>query len=208
MITSSGNMMRKLPLFPLPDFFLFPGAVAPLHIFEPRYRQMVTDLLDTSGRIVLAAYRPTGPRTRSGPAVMPVAGLGEIVHHETLADGRFLIWVMGLGRVMVSEVPSDRLYRKTNARLVPDRYASEHADLSWRRRTHHDVRATALPANRPSPAPARRSRGWSSQVKICPLLKWRRSIWSILRRCRSRRGKGSGSRRRVGRRWRRGTLRA
>ncbi len=121
MLTSSGYMIRGLPLFPLPDFFLFPGAVAPLHVFEPRYRQMVTDLLDTSGRMVLAAYRPDGPRTDAGPGVMPVGGLGEIVHHETLADGHFLIWVLGLGRVGVAEVSSDRLYRKTDARLIADR---------------------------------------------------------------------------------------
>jgi Lon protease-like protein len=113
--------MQGLPLFPLPDFFLFPGAVAPLHIFEPRYRQMIEDLLDTSGRLVLAAYQPGGARTTAGPAVMPVGGLGEIVHHETLADGRFLIWVLGLGRVGIEEVPSDRLYRKTDVHLLADR---------------------------------------------------------------------------------------
>lgn len=112
--------MRGLPLFPLPDFFLFPGAVAPLHIFEPRYRQMVGDLLDASGRLVLAAYRPDGPMTPAGPAVQPVAGLGEIVHHETLADGRYLIWVLGLGRAKLQEVPSDRMYRKTDVELIAD----------------------------------------------------------------------------------------
>ncbi|HOX26932.1 MAG TPA: LON peptidase substrate-binding domain-containing protein [Candidatus Krumholzibacteria bacterium] len=112
--------MRGLPLFPLPDFYLFPGAVAPLHVFEPKYRQMVGDLLDTAARLVLAAYRPGGPRTGSGPVVLPVGGLGEIVHHETLADGRYLIWVLGLGRVEMQEVASDRLYRKADARLIHD----------------------------------------------------------------------------------------
>jgi len=120
MITKPGKLMHGLPLFPLPDFFLFPGAVAPLHVFEPRYRQMVSDLLDTSGRLVLAAYQAGGPRTENGPAVLPIAGLGEIVHHETLADGRYLIWVLGLGRVRVAEVPSNRLYRKTDAHLLGD----------------------------------------------------------------------------------------
>jgi len=121
MLTSSGKSMHGLPLFPLPDFFLFPGAVAPLHIFEPRYRQMVTDLLDASGRLVLAAYRRDGARVEAGPAVMPVGGLGEVVQHQTLADGRFLIWVLGLGRVGLSEVPSDRLYRKADVQLISDR---------------------------------------------------------------------------------------
>ncbi len=120
MITSSNNMLQGMPLFPLPDFFLFPGAVAPLHIFEPRYRQMISDLLDSSGRFVLAAYRPGGPRMAQGPVVGPMGGLGEIVHHETLADGRFLIWVLGLSRVSLSEVDSDRLYRKVNVTPVVD----------------------------------------------------------------------------------------
>lgn len=128
MVSASDITLRGLPLFPLPDFFLFPGAVAPLHVFEPRYRQMVGDLLDTSGRLVLAAYRPGGPRVETGPAVLPVAGLGEIVHHETLADGRYLIWVLGLGRVEVHEVPSDRLYRQADARLVADQEPEPSAD--------------------------------------------------------------------------------
>jgi len=128
MIISSGKTMRALPLFPLPDFFLFPGAVAPLHIFEPRYRQMVTDLLDTSGRMVPAAYRPDGPVSDRGPVLQGMAGLGEIVHHETLADGRYLIWVLGLGRVRLSEVPSDRLYRKADACLVVEQAPPEGAE--------------------------------------------------------------------------------
>ncbi len=111
--------MQGLPLFPLPDFFLLPGAVAPLHIFEPRYRQMVSDLLDTSGRLVIAPYSVTEKR------VLPVGGLGEIVHHETLADGRYLIWVLGLGRVELQEVVSDRLYRKADARLILDQESDE-----------------------------------------------------------------------------------
>jgi len=135
--------MHGLPLFPLPDFFLFPGAVAPLHIFEPRYRQMVDDLLDTTGRLVLAAYDPDLPLTESGPAVKSIAGLGEIVHHETLADGRFLIWVLGLGRVRLSEVPSDRLYRQTDVELVADEEpgAEVAAELAPRLRRAIDARA-------------------------------------------------------------------
>lgn len=128
MSTSANILIEGLPLFPLPDFFLFPGAVAPLHIFEPRYRQMVGDLLDVTGRLVLAAYRPEGPRVATGPAITPVGGLGEIVHHETLADGRYLIWVLGLGRVGVTEVPSDRLYRKADARLLADPEPDEDAE--------------------------------------------------------------------------------
>ncbi|MFY9343335.1 MAG: LON peptidase substrate-binding domain-containing protein [Planctomycetota bacterium] len=98
-----------VPMFPLPGAFLFPCQALPLHIFEPRYRSMVHDLLDGPGRLVIAAIR--GEVGKEPPAVFPVAGLGEIVRHERLPDGRFLIWVLGLTRVRLAEVPSDRPYR-------------------------------------------------------------------------------------------------
>jgi Lon protease-like protein len=105
----------ELPVFPLPGVFLFPGCVMPLHIFEPRYRQMVSDLLDRHGRLVMGTI-VEGQCTTSAadgvPRIHEVAGLGEIGRHEELADGRFLIWLIGLGRVRVHEIPSDRLYRQ------------------------------------------------------------------------------------------------
>ena len=101
------------PLFPLPNFFLYPGSVVPLHIFEPRYRQMIEDLLDGDGRLVMGIV----PDEHAGelcasPPVHPVAGLGEIARHEKLPDGRFLIWLFGLTRVRVQEAESERLYRR------------------------------------------------------------------------------------------------
>lgn len=97
-----------VPIFPLPGVFLFPAQLLPLHVFEPRYRQLVEDCLDGPGRIVLGTIVGEGT-----PApIMPVAGLGEIVRHEKLADGRFHLWLLGLARVRIEEVPSDRLYRQ------------------------------------------------------------------------------------------------
>ncbi len=107
-----------VPLFPLPDVYLFPGTFIPLHIFEPRYRQMVEDSLDGPGRIVIASpleYEATSTDKR--PEVHPIAGLGEIARHERLDDGRFMIWLAGLTRVhIVGEPPSERLYRKVLVR--------------------------------------------------------------------------------------------
>jgi len=102
-----------VPLFPLPDFFLYPGTVAPLHIFEARYRQMVNDLLDGPGRLVIASLIKRAPRQPGMPApVFPIGTLAEIIRHEKLPEGRFLIVLAGLTRVKVAEVASDRLYRK------------------------------------------------------------------------------------------------
>ena len=98
-----------VPMFPLPGVFLFPAQILPLHVFEERYRQLVNDCLDGPGRIVV----PTIVGEGSPPPLLPVAGLGEIVRHEKLEDGRFHIWLLGLQRVCIQETPSDRLYRKT-----------------------------------------------------------------------------------------------
>ncbi len=109
----------EVPIFPLPNVFLFPGCVMPLHIFEPRYRQMVQDLLDRHGRLVLGTL-VEGSTSQDVPAVHPIAGLGEIGRHEKLEDGRFLIWLIGLGRVRIEEVSSDRLYRRVRIESVEE----------------------------------------------------------------------------------------
>jgi Lon protease-like protein len=104
------------PLFPLPGFFLFPGSIVPLHIFEPRYCQLIDDLIDGNGRLVLGTVPDEYTSQLPGsPPVHPVAGLGEIARHEKLPDGRrYLIWLFGLARVRVAEVPSERLYRRVS----------------------------------------------------------------------------------------------
>ena len=105
--------LRETALFPLPNVYLVPGAFLPLHVFEPRYRQMVEDSLDGPGRIVMGTVLAGYETELAGaPPVHHVAGLGEIVKHERLSDGRFLIVLFGLARVRIREVPSERLYRK------------------------------------------------------------------------------------------------
>lgn len=117
------------PLFPLTNFFLFPGSLVPLHIFEPRYRALVTDLLDGNGRLVMGTVPDENRHELAGsPPIHPVAGLGEIARHEKLPDGRFLIWVFGLTRVRVREATSQALYRR-----VAYEPLQEIPILSWRK---------------------------------------------------------------------------
>lgn len=101
-----------VPMFPLRDVFLFPGQLLPLHIFEPRYRQMIQDSLDGPGRLLIATVLDDRPGVMAGsPDVQPIAGLGEIGQHHKLPDGRFLIWLVGLARVRVHEAATDTPYR-------------------------------------------------------------------------------------------------
>jgi Lon protease-like protein len=110
-----------LPMFPLPNFFLFPGAIRPLHVFEPRYRQLVEDLLDRAGRFVVAAvpHQYAGKPLKT-PPVFPIGSLVEIVRHDPLEDGRYLIWIVGRARARLEEVPSDRLYRQASVEVLTD----------------------------------------------------------------------------------------
>jgi Lon protease-like protein len=103
-------------MFPLPNVFLLPGTIMPLHVFEPRYRQMVEECLDGPGRIVIASVLEGHHDELDGaPPVHHIAGLGEIWRHERLPQGRFLIWLAGLTRVLIREVPSDKPYRRVEA---------------------------------------------------------------------------------------------
>jgi Lon protease-like protein len=117
-------VLRGVPVFPLPGYYVFPGTVTPLHIFETRYRQMMSDLMDSTGRFVMAPCAPVAdaaPLGQAGPVLPELGALVEIVQTEELEDGRWLILLLALARVTLAEVPSDRLYRRVDARIVPDR---------------------------------------------------------------------------------------
>lgn len=133
---------REVPLFPLPRVLLVPGTVMPLHIFEERYRQMVEDSLDGPGRIAIGTVQPGFEGDMPGsPPVHPVAGLGEIFRHERLEDGRFLIYLFGLTRTRVREVPSDRLYRKVLAQPIEDIEPPESQVEAFRERLEEAILA-------------------------------------------------------------------
>ena len=87
----------RLPIFPLAGAILFPRAQLPLHIFEPRYRAMVRDAIDGTGRIGM--IQPQSMETTDGePPLYTVGCIGEIVGVEELDDGRFNIVLHGSTR--------------------------------------------------------------------------------------------------------------
>lgn len=114
-----------LPMFPLKGVFLLPRQILPLHVFEPRYRQMIDDVLDGQGRLAMGTVLEEQEPTVDGeeelaPRILHVSGVGEIARHERTPDGRYYIWLFGLGRFDVEEVPSDRLYRRVSARPLEE----------------------------------------------------------------------------------------
>src|ERR1700675_4355766 len=106
-------MSELLPLFPLPNVVLFPNVFLPLHIFEPRYRQMVADALAGDRMIGMALLRPGWEREYGGrPAVYGVGCSGVITHVEQLADGRYNIVLRGLERFRIVGEDHERDYRR------------------------------------------------------------------------------------------------
>jgi Lon protease-like protein len=98
----------EIPLFPLPNVVLFPAALLPLHIFEPRYRAMVGDALEGERLIGMVLLRPGWKRAYEGtPAVYPVGCAGFITHADRLPDGRFNIMLRGIEKFrVVNERPA------------------------------------------------------------------------------------------------------
>ncbi|MBI2543657.1 MAG: LON peptidase substrate-binding domain-containing protein [Candidatus Rokubacteria bacterium] len=114
--------MVVLPIFPLPGLTFFPHTLLPLHVFEARYRAMVTDCLARDRRLAVVGLKPGYEADYDGkPAGYAVAGAGEIVRCERLATGRFNILVRGDCRVRIEiELPTDTLYRVVRARVLED----------------------------------------------------------------------------------------
>src|SRR6187549_1286710 len=91
-----------IPIFPLPNVVLFPNVFLPLHIFEMRYRAMVTDALAGDRIIGMVLLRPGFEAEYEGtPAVYPVGCAGVITHAEPLDDGRFNIVLRGMEKFRV-----------------------------------------------------------------------------------------------------------
>jgi Lon protease-like protein len=91
--------VRELPLFPLP-LVLFPGVPLPLHIFEPRYRQMLSDVR-VSNSLFGVSYFDAGSSERDRPAAGQVGCAAEVVEVQPLPDGRSNILTVGVARYSV-----------------------------------------------------------------------------------------------------------
>jgi hypothetical protein len=101
-----------IPIFPLPNAVLFPNVFMPLHIFEPRYRAMVTDALADDRIIGMVLLKPGYESTYEGrPPIFPVGCAGVITHSEPLPDGRFDIVLRGIEKFRVTGEDASRMYR-------------------------------------------------------------------------------------------------
>ena len=102
----------RLPIFPLPGAILFPRSQLPLHIFEPRYREMVRDAIDGEGRIGM--IQPHASEEEGAP-LYAVGCVGEIAGVEELDDGRYNIVLLGMARFrLIGETDLGTPYRNAD----------------------------------------------------------------------------------------------
>ncbi len=103
----------RLPVFPLPNVVFFPKTYLPLHIFEPRYRQMVADATAGGQCIAMALLKEGWESDYYGnPPIYPTVCVGRLVSVQPLADGRSNILLQGLERCEIQEEHFDKSYRQ------------------------------------------------------------------------------------------------
>jgi Lon protease-like protein len=119
---SLDNFCGVARLFPLPNLVMFPHVVQPLHVFEPRYRQMMADALSDDRLMAMVLLHPGWEENyHKHPPIHPTACIGSIFKEERLSDGRYNLLLHGLSRVrIVEELCCGKLYRTARVELLVD----------------------------------------------------------------------------------------
>ncbi len=123
MLATVVGAAARTKLFPLPDVTLFPGGGLPLHVFEPRYRQLVADALAGDRVVALPRLEPGYNQSEylGRPPVAPFLGVGIIVESERFVDGRYQLVVRGVARAKIArEHAPERAYREAELLILED----------------------------------------------------------------------------------------
>jgi len=122
----------EIPLFPLPNVVLFPNVFLPLHIFEPRYRAMVSDALKSERIIGMVLLQPGWDADYLGrPRIYQTGCAGLMTHVDPLEGGRYNIILRGLEkfRILGEVEPADRPYRRARIEGIEETISDATRDL-------------------------------------------------------------------------------
>ncbi len=123
-----GDFCGRVRLFPLPNLVLFPHVTQALHIFEPRYCEMLGDSMATDRLIAMALLEPGWEaQYHKKPPIASVVCIGKVIAHTPTVDHRHNILLAGLRRArIVREIESgERSYRQADVELLADLYPSD-----------------------------------------------------------------------------------
>ena len=105
------KLPKKIPIFPLSNFIIFPNTTVPLNIFEPRYIEMIDYSMKTNK--FLGLIQPKKDKINSEPELHEIGCLGKITSFRGLPDGRYLIELSGISRFkMVKEIKNNKSFRE------------------------------------------------------------------------------------------------
>ena len=117
----SAPLPSTIPIFPLEVTMLFPGVSRPLHIFEPRYREMIADALKGDRIIGMATLKPGYEASYAGrPPVYDIGCAGLITEVEELPGGRFNIVLRGVIKFRIAGENDTRSYRLATVTELPE----------------------------------------------------------------------------------------
>ena len=106
------DLPKKIPVFPLSNFIIFPNTTVPLNIFEPRYIDMINDSMKSDKLIGMIQPKSLG-KDRSKPELYNIGCLGKIISFKENEDGSYIVDLKGLVRFqIVQEIKSDNKYRE------------------------------------------------------------------------------------------------
>ena len=107
------NFSKKIPVFPLANFIVFPNTTVPLNIFEPRYLKMTEDAMTSNRLIGMIQPKKTGDLRK--PDLFNVGCVCRIISFNETDDGRYIIILKGLNRFKkINEIENKKLYRELN----------------------------------------------------------------------------------------------
>jgi len=120
------HVPERVPVFPLPNVVFFPKIYIPLHIFEPRYREMVTDAAARGQCIGMALLKEGWEHEYyANPPIFEIGCVGRLVSVQRLLDGRFNILLQGLHRYEIREQFYDKSYRQASIVVKPQGWETE-----------------------------------------------------------------------------------
>ncbi len=107
------DLPRKIPVFPLSNFIIFPKTSVPLNIFEPRYIDMINDTMKLNKFIGMIQPKKTNDKNNLIPELHDIGCLGKITSFHESDDGRFLIELKGIIRFeIIKEIQTSKKYRE------------------------------------------------------------------------------------------------
>ncbi|MDQ3068248.1 MAG: LON peptidase substrate-binding domain-containing protein [Acidobacteriota bacterium] len=126
---------ETIPIFPLPSVVLFPHVFLPLHIFEPRYRAMISDALEGDRIVGMSLLKPGWEEDYEGrPSIYAIGCAGLITHAERMGDGRVNLVLRGLEKFRVLGEDTAKPYRLAHIEPLPELPCAEPATIRHERR--------------------------------------------------------------------------